>query len=277
MNYRHAFHAGNFADVLKHCVLIGLLDALKVKPAPFCYIDTHAGRGRYNLSGSEAQKTGEAEHGVARLRGVVDLPPLLRQYLQLVDADGADIYPGSPLLAARLLREQDTAHLCETQDEEVDGLRALLRNDARMHAHHRDGYAALKGLLPPHEKRGLVLIDPPYEAQEGEFRRICDALQIALGRWPTGMYAVWYPIKLGQHLQPFQRWLLNCGARRVLIAELRLQADESPLRLNGAGMALINPPWRFADTLQANLPTLARLLSRDQPATSRVLRLIDDS
>ena len=277
MNYRHAFHAGNFADVFKHCVLVGLLEALQAKPTPFCYVDTHAGRGRYDLAGSEAVKTGEADAGIARLHGAADLPPLLSAYLHLVDAEGADTYPGSPLLAARLLRAHDSAHLCETQDDEVAALRALLRGDPRMHVHHRDGYAALKGLLPPREKRGLVLIDPPFEAQEAEFRSIRDALQVALERWPTGVYAVWYPIKLGQQIQPFQRWLSQCGARRVVVAELLLHADDSPLRLNGAGIALINSPWRFGDTLEANLPTLARLLSLEQAATARVLRVLDDT
>jgi 23S rRNA (adenine2030-N6)-methyltransferase len=276
MNYRHAFHAGNFADVLKHSVLLGLWQALKAKPTPFCHVETHAGRGRYELAGAQARKTGEAADGIERLRGAVGLPPLLLDYLKLAEADGPGIYPGSPLLAARALRADDSAQLCELQEDEAAALRRLLHSDTRMHVHQRDGYAALKGLLPPREKRGVVLIDPPFEAQDAEFRAIEAALGTALQRWPTGIYAVWYPIKLGRQVQPFHRWLRQCGAARVLAAELLVHPDDSPLRLNGTGMAIPNAPWRFEGTLRTLLPVLARLLSRDKPAQHHVYRLAGD-
>ena len=276
MNYRHAFHAGNAADVLKHTVLVGLLQALKAKPAPFCYVETHAGRGRYDLDGAQARKTAEAAGGIGRLRGAVGLPPLLLDYLKLAGADGAGIYPGSPLLASRLLRHADSAQLCELHADEAAALRRLLRGDRRLHVHQRDGYAALKALLPPREKRGLVLVDPPFEAQEAEFRLIEAALDTALQRWPTGIYAVWYPIKLGRQVQPFHRWLRGCGGKRVLAAELLLHPDDSPLRLNGSGVAIINAPWRFEELLRGVMPTLAQLLSQERPAQHHVCLLADE-
>ncbi|MCX7514370.1 23S rRNA (adenine(2030)-N(6))-methyltransferase RlmJ [Frateuria hangzhouensis] len=284
MNYRHAYHAGNFADVLKHVVLSALLDALKAKPTPFTVIDTHAGSGCYALEGKEAEKTGEWREGVGRLlfpdvgphaSAGGTLPPLLRHWLDGLLAlpgneQGLKLYPGSPLQVARALRDTDSAQLCELHPEEAARLRELLHHDKRMHVHQRDGYEALKALLPPKEKRGLVLIDPPYEAQEAEYRLIEQALKAALVRWPTGVYAVWYPIKQRSQVQPFLRWLGHCGARRVLRAELLVHPDDSPLRLNGSGMAIVNAPWKLDDTLREPLRALARLLSQERPAEWRL-------
>jgi 23S rRNA (adenine2030-N6)-methyltransferase len=280
MNYRHAYHAGNFADVLKHIVLSALLDALKAKPAPFAVIDTHAGSGSYALDSMEAEKTGEWREGVGRLlfpdvgphaRAGDALPPMLRRWLDDLLAlpgneTGLKFYPGSPVQVARALRPNDSAQLCELHPEEAGRLRARLRHDARLHVHERDGYAALKALLPPKEKRGLVLIDPPYEAQEAEYQQIEQALKVALERWPTGIYAVWYPIKQRSQVQPFLRWLGHCGARRVLRAELLVHADDSPLRLNGSGMAILNAPWKLDEALREPLRALARLLAQGRPA-----------
>ncbi len=263
MNYRHAYHAGNFADVFKHCVLIALLEALQDKPKPLAYIDTHAGAGAYDLDDAAARKTGEAEAGIGRLRALRGRNALLDRYLKRVDDAGARRYPGSPLLAAGMLREDDAAQLCEVQPDEVDRLRRLFRDDPRVHVHARDGYAALKALLPPAQRRGLVLIDPPFEAQAGEFRHIQDALALALDRWPTGVYAVWYPIKQARDVQPFRRWLGTCAARTVLDIELLVQPDNVPQRLNGAGMAILNPPWQFDARVRDLLPLLAHHLAVD--------------
>ncbi len=182
------------------------------------------------------------------------------------NADGLKQYPGSPLQVARLLRADDSAQLCELHLEEADKLRALLHRDPRLHVHQRDGYAALKALLPPREKRGLVLIDPPYEAQEAEYKLIDKALKEALQRWPTGMYAVWYPIKLRSQVQPFLHGLQRSNCKRVLRVEILVHPDDTPLRLNGAGMVVLNAPWNLDDTLRASLRTMATLLARDQPA-----------
>jgi 23S rRNA (adenine2030-N6)-methyltransferase len=267
MNYRHAFHAGNFADVFKHTILVGLLQALKDKPAPFCYFDTHAGAGSYDLRGSEATKTGEFAAGVARVLDATSPPPPLRTYLDLLNAlngersgNAITTYPGSPLIAARLMRATDRAVLCELQRDEAAALKALFASDARVGVHNRDGYAALGALLPPKERRGLVLIDPPFETQDDEFRAVEAALKTAHARWPTGIYAIWYPIKRREATRPFLRWFAAQGTRKTLVAELMLHPDDSPLRLNGCGMVIINPPFKFDQQLATLLPVLrARL------------------
>ena len=275
MNYRHAFHAGNFADVLKHSVLVGLVEALKAKQTPFCYVDTHAGRGRYELAGSEAKRTGESADGVQRLLASTRAPALLHVYINLVRALNAGqaelgVYPGSPLIASLLMREHDAGILCELQPDEAEALKTVFRGDPRIAVHARDGYAAMKALLPPPQRRGLVLIDPPFEAQEQEFRYIEKALADAQRLWPTGIYAIWYPIKLRQHVQPFHRWLARSGFPRILVAELLLHPDNSALRLNGCGMAIINPPWKFERQLEELLPTLQTLLAQGRYGQHRL-------
>lgn len=293
MNYRHAYHAGNFADVLKHTVLLALIEALQAKPTPFAFIDTHAGSGCYALDGREAGKTGEYKDGINRLlfpdlgqagnnASSGSLPPLLRRWLDSILAlpgnqDGLKLYPGSPLQVAHALRAGDSAQLCELHPEEVARLRELFRDDARVHVHHRNGYEALKGLVPPKEKRGLVLIDPPYEAQEAEYRSIDQALKLAVQRWPTGMYAVWYPIKLRSQVQPFLRGLQHGIARRVLRAELLVHPDDSPLRLNGSGMVILNAPWNLDEVLREPMRAMARLLGQEQPATWKLDWLVNDA
>lgn len=292
MNYRHAYHAGNFADVLKHTVLLALIEALQAKPTPFCVIDTHAGSGCYALDSAEAGKTGEYKDGIARLlfpdmhqtdaTHTGALPPLLRRWLDAIldlpgNEDGLKFYPGSPLQAANAMRAEDSAQLCELHPEEATRLRELFRNDHRVHVHERNGYEALKALLPPKEKRGLVLIDPPYEAQEAEYRIIEQALKAALQRWPTGVYAVWYPIKQRSQVQPFLRWAQRSGSRRVLRAELLVHPDDSPLRLNGSGMVIFNAPWKLDETLREPLRAMSRLLSKERPATWHLDWLMTDS
>lgn len=271
MNYRHAYHAGNFADVFKHAILVGLIEALKAKRSPLCYIDTHAGSGRYDLRGEQAHKTQEAADGILRLLPQTQLPSLLHIYVNLVrsiNTHGAETdsstYPGSPLLAQLLLREGDRALLCEKQPEEAAALRSLFRHHAQVQVHERDGYEALPALVPPREKRGLVLIDPPFEVQLEEFKHIQKALASALERWPTGCYAIWYPIKLRPPLEPFKRWLRQRRLPKVLTAELLLHPDNSNLRLNGTGMAIINPPWRFQRTLEELLTALGSSLAQSR-------------
>ena len=294
MNYRHAYHAGNFADVLKHTVLLALVEALQAKSTPYCYIDTHAGSGSYALDGVEANKTGEYKDGIARLlypdlapahptdgRPNAPLPPLLRRWLDAILAlpgneDGLKLYPGSPLLAAHAMRADDSAQLCELHPEEATKLRELFRRDARVHVHQRNGYEALKALVPPQEKRGLVLIDPPYETQDAEYKTIEQALKSALLRWPTGIYAVWYPIKLRSQVQPFLRGLTRSGAKRVLRAELLLHPDDSPLRLNGSGMVILNAPWQLDEALRDSLRAMAQRLSQQQPAEWKLDWLLND-
>ena len=277
MNYRHAFHAGNFADVFKHSILLGLLESMKGKQGAFCYFDTHAGRGRYDLRGEEATRTREYAGGVQRLLSVTRLPSVLHVYVNLVRAlnngqtNELAVYPGSPLLASLVLRAQDRGILCELQEDEAAALKAVFRGDARFAVHQRDGYEALKALTPPAQKRGIVLIDPPFEAQTAEFVQIEEALAAALTRWPKAVYAVWYPIKLRQHIVPFHRWLTErSGASRVLAAELLLHPDNSALRLNGCGMVILNAPWKFEKQLEELLPVLRETLAQSRYGAQRL-------
>ncbi|MGY0635034.1 23S rRNA (adenine(2030)-N(6))-methyltransferase RlmJ [Luteimonas sp. A478] len=279
MNYRHAFHAGNHADVLKHVVLLALCDALTVKPAPCFALDTHAGRGLYQLDGSQAVRTGESAAGVTRLGDGAGAPAPVRRYLEAVQAcrqqHGASAYPGSPWLLAHALREQDAIASCELHPEEAQALRDVFRGEPRVSVHERDGYAAMGALLPPRIDqvrfaRGLVLIDPPYERQLVEFDIALAALTEGLRRWPQACYALWYPIKLRRSLNPFLRAAAALEAKSALTCELLVRSDDSPLRMNGSGMLLLNPPWQLD---QALAPALAHLRTRlGEPGASHSVR-----
>ncbi|MGN7917393.1 MULTISPECIES: 23S rRNA (adenine(2030)-N(6))-methyltransferase RlmJ [Lysobacter] len=279
MNYRHAFHAGNHADVLKHVALLALCDALTVKPAPLFALDTHAGRGLYPLDGNSALRTGEAEGGIGRLLAEAPKQAAITRYLAAVRAcrneHGPSAYPGSPWLLAHALREDDRIAACELQPEEASQLEHHFKADPRIAVHARDGYAAMKAMLPPkigatRYNRGLVLIDPPYEAQLEEFDTALGALRDALARWPQGCYVLWYPIKRRRALQPFYRRAATLPAKSILTAELLVRADDSPLRMNGSGLLLLNPPWQFDQTLQAALSVLARTLAETADASAAV-------
>lgn len=278
MNYRHGFHAGNHADVLKHVAVLALLEALGRKDTPYFVLDTHAGRGRYLLQGEQADATGEARGGIFRLYVLHGLPALLQRFLRRVQADnpvGALVtYPGSPLLVAQAMRAQDRLVACELQPDEARALAALFKDDPRVGVQARDGYGAMKALLPPKAhtagiSRGLVLIDPPYETQEDELETVLHALDDALARWPTGIYAVWYPIKRRKSLAKFLRKAALLPCKSALIAEVLIRHDNSPLRLNGSGLLIINPPYRLDHDLEPVLPVLARLLG-EAGASSRL-------
>jgi 23S rRNA (adenine2030-N6)-methyltransferase len=265
MNYRHAFHAGNHADVLKHVALLALCDALTAKPAPLFALDTHAGAGLYALAGEEAGRTGEAADGIGRLLAAPPADPVIRRYLDAVAAcraaHGEDAYPGSPWLLAHALREQDRIACCELREDEATLLKRHVGGDPRVAVHARDGYAAMRALLPPkigavRYARGLVLIDPPYEAQLAEFDTARAALRDALILWPQATYALWYPIKRRSTLKPFYRSAATLDAKSVLACELLVRPDDSPLRMNGSGLLILNAPWRFEAVLK---PVLAAL------------------
>lgn len=273
MNYRHLFHAGNFADVFKHVALMLLLRALQRKASPFCYFDTHAGAGRYDLALSEAQRSGEFRDGIGRLWDGEPESGDLAQYLAAVRALNPDgrlrFYPGSPCIARHLLRDRDRMVLCERHPEEYARLRAEFAGDRRVAVHERDGYEALKALLPPEERRGLVLLDPPYE-QAGEFERVIAGLETAQRRWMTGIFAVWYPIKDRAAVTRFHTQLCAGSWRKALIAELALFPEDTTFRLNGCGLAIVNPPWGFDRALDGILPELRQRLARDVPARGSV-------
>jgi 23S rRNA (adenine2030-N6)-methyltransferase len=268
MNYRHAFHAGNFADVLKHVVLTLLIEDLKKKPAAFLYLDTHAGRGCYDLSESQAQRSGEYKTGIGRL---LELPPAglpeeVKTYIGLVKQSAGPgrspitAYPGSPLVVALLRRDVDRMVLYESQSSQAQALRTLQRGQRHLSILEQDGYAGLKAQLPPREKRGLVLIDPPYES-EREFDTLLEGLRLAHSRWPTGIYCIWYPRTGRSAPERFLRALEKSGIRRVLNLTLDVLPEGSPLGMGGAGLVIVNPPWQLDLRLKQLLPQLHALLS----------------
>jgi len=283
MNYRHAYHAGNFADVLKHVVLIMLVEHLKKKPAPFFYLDTHAGRGRYDLSEAQAQRSGEYKEGIGRLleARAASLPPEVAAYVALVrDSAGKGhsaitAYPGSPLLVARLRRPDDRLVLMETLPKEASALEAALGRQRQVSVIEGDGYAALKAQLPPREKRGLVLIDPPYES-DLEFDRVLAGLELAHERWPMGTYCVWYPLTDRAGPVRFQRGLERSGIRRVLDVRLGVLPPDAQVGMAGAGLVIVNPPWQLDERLKELMPRLHRLLSPEGTGSTGVEWLVPE-
>lgn len=252
MNYRHAYHAGNFADCFKHALLIALLDFLARKPAPFFALDTHAGAGRYDLEAAASQRTAEASRGIGRL--LRRPPPVLDRYLGLVGQLG--LYPGSPTLIRSVMREKDRLACCELHSEDVVTLRRQFHGDPQVEVHKRSGWEALGGMLPPREKRGLVFIDPPFEVRD-EFSLLVDGLRMGHGRFGHGVFAAWYPIKQMAAVRSFHASLVSSCIRNVIALELHLRDTTNPERLNGCGLIVINPPYLFED--QAHLITDAVL------------------
>ena len=257
MNYRHGYHAGNFADVVKHIALIAILTHLKKKDAPFAVIDTHAGRGAYDLAGGEASRTGEAANGIGRLRDLTEpLPPALATYREIV-GQGAS-YPGSPLITARLLRPADRLVAIERHPEEAVALGDVLAPWRKAAVEEADGYARLSKLLPPPERRGLILIDPPFEAAD-EFEQLAIALRAAWRRFATGVYLVWYPIKAQAAADAFVGEALAIGAASALTIEIAIEvppATDGREKLSRAGLLVLNPPYGFAEEMAAILARL---------------------
>lgn len=284
LSYRHGFHAGNFADVHKHVTLVTLLDHLRRKPAPFAFIDTHAGAGWYDLQSTFAQKHREFASGYLRVAAQPSPPPAVQRYLELVTLAGAgdserrgmlQHYPGSPRLAQSLLRPDDRMVLSELHNSEAPLLRELFRGDRRVAVHHRDGFEALPGLVPPGEHRGLVLLDPSYELRN-EFIRTTETLLAAWRKWPTGIYLVWYPIHRNQPVAVFRRKLIQGGLRKTLAIELHVDNSDAPNRLAGSGLLIVNPPWQLEDTLRAASQWLAQAMARGDHAPPRVYWLIPE-
>ncbi|MER9247893.1 23S rRNA (adenine(2030)-N(6))-methyltransferase RlmJ [Mesorhizobium sp. M0590] len=272
MNYRHAYHAGNFADVVKHVVLSRLIEYLKQKDKAFRVIDTHAGIGRYDLSSTEAQKTGEWQGGIGRLvDAALDAPAaaLLSPYLEAVNSlnpdGGVKKYPGSPLIARHLMRKQDRLSAVELHPKDVVRLKALFDGDFQTRVIELDGWLALGAHLPPMEKRGLVLIDPPFE-EEGEFGRLVDGLQRAHRRWPGGIYALWYPLKDRRAVAAFRKALKQTGISKLLDIGFEIRPDAVEPSLDGCGMVVVNPPFTLEGELRTLLPALHRLLALEQPS-----------
>ncbi len=271
LSYRHAFHAGMHADVLKHCVLMQALKYLLRKDKPLWYIDTHAGADSYALHGEYASKNAEFESGIGRLWPRTDLPPLVADYVELVRADNREgalkYYPGSPRIAERLLRKPDRLRLFELHSTEVRGLAHAYRHAApRVLVQAGDGFAGLLALLPPPSRRGLVLIDPSYEDKE-DYRRVVKTLEGALRRFATGTFLVWYPKVARREAQQLPQRLMQLKPTGWVHASLTVKAAPvSGLGLYGSGIFIVNPPYTLEAELRSALPYLARVLGQDERA-----------
>ncbi len=262
--YRHLFHAGNFADVFKHALLARLLVALGRKDKPFCYLDTHAGIGRYDLSHPWAQKLAEWREGIGKLWERRDVPGALASYLDAVRAENPGgslrFYPGSPRIARRLLRPGDRMVLTELNQKDCAELKALFAGDRQVNVQHLDGYQGLKAFLPPQERRGLVLVDSSFD-RAGEFDRLAAALVLAHKRWATGMFAFWYPLMDAPAMRKFERDVAATGIRNILKLELSVHPESWSASLRGSGMLVVNPPWGFEDEAAPMLDWLWRTLA----------------
>ncbi len=277
MNYRHAFHAGNFADVVKHALLARVLAYMTAKPAPLRFVDTHAGLGVYDLSGEEASRTGEWREGIGRL-AAAPMPPniaeLLAPYLAAVGPRGPDgtwrQYPGSPAVAQWVLRPEDRMTLCELHPADGEALKRAMGRDRRVRVLAGDGYAALKAVLPPPERRGLVLVDPPFE-KTGEFDALLAGVTRAYDKWPTGTYMAWYPLKDRVAVGRFGNGLAAAGLKRILQLHLVVgDPDAGPLA--GSGLVVVNPPYTLKGEAEVLLPWLAATLARPGQGTDWMAR-----
>ena len=289
MNYRHVYHAGNFADVLKHIVLCRVVAHLQAKEGALFLLDSHAGIGRYDLAGDEALKTGEAAGGIRRLLAEPDLPAMLADYLAAIDAlnpgpaaqaasssderplaERLRWYPGSPRFLRSMMRPGDRLAACELHPADAETLAAEFFRDRQVKTHQMDGYLAVKAMLPPPERRGFIVVDPPFERRD-EFEMMSKGLVAAYRRFATGVYALWYPVKGRRPVDAFHADLAASGTRRILVAELMIRPGDDPERFNGCGLVLVNPPWKLDAELRELLPFLARLLRAD-PASAAPLR-----
>ena len=263
LSYRHSFHAGNHADVLKHTVQSLIIESLKEKEKPFLYLDTHAGAGRYQLSSAHAERTGEYLEGIARIWQRDDLPAELEPYIEAVKAfnrgDQLRYYPGSPLIARHLLRPQDSMQLTELHPSDYPLLRNEFQKDERARVERADGYRQLKAKLPPVSRRGLVLIDPPYEIKS-DYQAVVSGIQEGYKRFATGVYALWYPVVLRQQIKRMLHDLEATGIRRILQIELAVRPDSDQRGMTASGMIVINPPWKLEQQMASVLPWLHKTL-----------------
>ena len=278
MNYRHAFHAGNFADILKHAMLAQVLAYLGNKPAPFAVLDTHAGRGLYDLAADEATRTGEWQGGIGRLRTPLEpaAEAVLAPFRAALTATPPGHYPGSPSIMAALARPGDRLNFVERHPEDAAVLAALFRRDKRVKVTELDGWLALPAFVPPPERRGLVLVDPPFELP-GEFDRMLHGVEKAHARWPTGTYLLWYPLKDVTAAEAFAGRLAHAGIPDIIRAELRVAAIRTDGPLAGSGLIIVNPPFTLERDLAVLLPALAARLGHEGRGRFRLDRLSQEA
>ncbi|VEI59022.1 putative DNA methylase, N-6 adenine-specific [Pasteurella multocida] len=264
LSYRHSFHAGNHADVLKHIVLMLIIESLQQKEKGFYYLDTHAGVGRYRLFSEESEKTAEFEEGIGRLWQCDDLPEEVARYIELIkkfNYGGKELryYAGSPLIAATMLRPQDRALLTELHPSDFPLLRNNFKEFENITTKRDNGFIQVKATLPPKERRGLVLIDPPYELKE-DYDLVVNTIEEGYKRFATGVYAIWYPVVLRQQVKRMVRNLENTGIRKILQIELAVRPDTEQRGMTASGMIVINPPWTLEQQMKKILPYLTKNL-----------------
>jgi 23S rRNA (adenine2030-N6)-methyltransferase len=264
LSYRHSFHAGNHADVLKHIVQSLILNALQQKDKPFVYHDTHSGVGRYDLTHEWSEKTGEYKQGIARIWQQNVTPYAIESYLAAIKAlnngDTLRYYPGSPRVARAHLRPQDRMVLTELHPSDYPLLEQEFQRDRQVSIYKEDGFARLKASLPPKERRGLVLIDPPYELAK-EYRDVVQAIAQSYKRWSTGIYAIWYPVVNRCDIDDMLDGLANLGIRKILQIELGVAPDTNERGMTASGMIVINPPWKLESEMQEILPFLKQAIA----------------
>lgn len=268
LSYRHGYHAGNHGDVLKHWVQVLCLQYLKQKDKPFFYIDTHSGAGSYSLAGAFAKKTGEAEGGIVKLWQQKKLPPGLADYVQVVKSVNKDklfVYPGSPCIAAAMMRRGDRLRLVEMHGSDVVSLRKLMDKDRRVQIIEGDGFQQIKALLPPAARRGLVLMDPSYEIKS-DYPQVITALNEGIKRFANGIYLVWYPLINSVAAQRYSEQLQKIPCESWLNVKLTLSRPPEGHGMYGSGVFVINPPWTLREQLEKGLPELTQILAQDETA-----------
>lgn len=270
MNYRHAYHAGNFVDCVKHAALVWLLRAMQRKEKPFLVLDTHAGIGRYDLTAGEAARTGEWREGIAKV--LAARPEMLADYIEVIE--GLGLYPGSPVIAASRLRGGDRLVACELHPQDAPLLRRAMAGYDHVSVHQRDGYEALGAFLPPPEKRALVLIDPPFEAVD-EYERIVEAVGAAWRKFKSGVFVVWYPLKSPAPERALFEAVAAAGVRDVVAARFWVRPPVDPARLNGCGLLVVNPPFGFEPAMLDILQDFVGVFG-ETGAGCKVERLVDE-
>jgi 23S rRNA (adenine2030-N6)-methyltransferase len=279
LSYRHSYHAGNHADVLKHIVLSLCIEYLKEKEKPFIYLDTHSGAGRYLLKSEHAEKTGEYLTGINRIWQQTETPALLEPYMRVMHyynrGEQLKYYPGSPLIAKHLLRDHDKLHMTELHSSDYPLLRHEFLKDKRANVIRQDGYHQLKSQLPPQQRRGIILIDPSYELKT-DYQQAVSAIQEGYKRFATGIYALWYPVVSRTQTQRMIKDLVGTGIKRILQIELAVKPDNTQKGMTASGMIVINPPWQLAQQMETLLPWLHSVLVPENIGGFTVQQLVGE-
>ncbi len=279
LSYRHSFHAGNFADVLKHLVQVLIIEALQQKPTPFVYHDTHAAAGRYNLRDKTSEKTGEYKDGIAKVWLRDDIPEVMETYIDIIQSLNPDgqlnYYPGSPLVAKSMIGKTQRMELTDLHPTDLALLEQEFAGDRKVRIQKLDGYKGINAMLPPPQRRALVLIDPPYELKT-EHDDAIKGIVAAHKRFSTGIYALWYPVVSRPQVTKFCEKFTKQGIRNILRVELNVKQDTSEYGMTGTGMIIINPPWKLEKQLREVMPFLVKHLGQDSKANFKIEQLVEE-